>query len=240
MMRCVIVDDKPLAIDILTDYVSKVPFMALTFSSTNPLEALNHVMEGHTDLVFLDIQMPELNGLQFIKITQGKCKVIFTTAYSEYAVEGFDNDAIDYLLKPISFERFYQSAKKAQFALQGSIAQQQSIENLTPPVVKAAEYIFVKTEYKLVKVTISDILYIEGMQNYVTIHTQDDKIMCLQSLKRTEEQLPASQFLRVHKSYIVAIGKINSIERNRITIGQVIIPLGDVYRDTFFKHIESK
>jgi two-component system LytT family response regulator len=240
MMRCVIVDDKPLAIDILTDYVAKVPFMELTFSSTNPLEALNHVMEGNTDLVFLDIQMPELSGLQFIKITQGKCKVIFTTAYSEFAVEGFDNDAVDYLLKPISFERFYQSAKKAQLALQGTMVQHPPVENLTPPAPKVAEYIFVKTEYKLVKVSIAEILYIEGMQNYVTIHTLDHKIMCLQSLKRTEEQLPASQFRRVHKSYIVAIGMINSIERNRITIGKAIIPLGDVYRDAFFKTIDSK
>jgi len=239
MIRCIIVDDKPLAIDILADYVSKVPFLQLTFSTTNPLEALNHVMLGNTDLVFLDIQMPELTGLQFIKITQGKCKVIFTTAYSEYAIEGFDNDAIDYLLKPISFERFYQSVKKAQMSIQAAVVHYNSVENEIQLIEKEATYFFVKTEYKLVKVTIAEILYIEGMQNYITIHTLHDKIMYLQSLKRIEDQLPASQFLRVHKSYIIAIAKINSIERNRITIGKEIIPVGDVYRDALFKAIEK-
>jgi len=240
MIRCVIVDDKPLAIDILKDYITKIPFLQLTFCSANPLEALNHVMEGHTDLIFLDIQMPELSGLQFVKIIQGKCKVIFTTAYSEYALEGFENDAVDYLLKPISFERFYKSAQKAQTAIHNAV--NQIVKNSAMPVIQErdAEFIFVKTEYKLVRIIISEILYVEGMQNYVTIHTINDKIMCLQSMKKTEEQLPSAQFQRVHKSYIIAINKINSIERNRIAIGKEIIPLGDVYRDAFFKAIENK
>lgn len=240
MIRCIIVDDKPLAIDILKDYITKVPFLELTFSSTNPLEALNHVIEGHTDLVFLDIQMPELSGLQFIKIIQGRCKVIFTTAYSEYALEGFENDAVDYLLKPISFERFYKAAQKAQTSIEGP-ASQKTI-NITTPLTpeKEVEFIFVKTEYKLVKINIADIQYIEGMQNYVIIHTLNDKVMSLQSLKKTEEQLPSAQFLRVQKSYIIAINKINSVERNRITIGKEIIPLGDVYREAFFKAIKNK
>jgi len=240
MIRCIIVDDKPLAIDILKDYVSKIPFMELTFSTTNPLEALNHVMEGTTDLVFLDIQMPELSGLQFIKIIQGKCKVIFTTAYSEYAVEGFENDAIDYLLKPISFERFYKAAQKAQLAIHGPSSYHTSNISPTAAPGKEIEFIFVKTEYKLVRVNIAEILYIEGMQNYVTIYTINDKIISLQSMKKTEEQLPANQFIRAHKSYIVALSKINSVERNRIAIEKEIIPLGDVYREAFFKAIEGK
>lgn len=238
MIRCVIVDDKPLAVDILKDYVSKIPFMELIDSTTNPLEALNLVLEGNIDLIFLDIQMPELNGLQLMKIVQEKCKVILTTAYSEYAVEGFENDAIDYLLKPISFERFYKSALKAQLAINQKnppVATGQ----LPPVQEKEISSIFVKTEYKLVRIDISDILYVEGMQNYVIIHTLKEKVMCLQSMKKTEEQLPASAFIRVHKSYIIALNKINSVERSRIYIAGQIIPLGDVYRNAFLKAIEA-
>lgn len=238
MIRCIIVDDKPLAIDILKDYVSKILFLELIHSTTNPLEALNMVMAGNIDLVFLDIQMPELSGLQFMKIIQGKCKVILTTAYSEYAVEGFENDAVDYLLKPISFERFYKSAQKAQLAILPP-AQNPATEPIMPIAEKEIDYIFVKTEYKLVRINTSEILYVEGMQNYITIYTLNDKVMCLQSMKKMEEQLPGSQFLRVHKSYIIALNKINSIERNRIYIGDQVIPVGDVYREAFFKAIEG-
>lgn len=238
MIRCLIVDDKPLAIDILTDYVAKVPFLELVQSTTNPLEAINLIMENHIDLLFLDIQMPELSGLQVMKIIQGRCKVILTTAYSEYALEGFDNDALDYLLKPISFERFYKAAQKAQLTIAPAPTNPSPILS-SASGLKDANYIFVKTEYKLVRVDTSEIQYIEGMQNYVTIHTRTDKIMCLQSMKKTEEQLPPPHFLRVHKSYIAAVSKISSVERNRIFIGTEIIPLGDVYREDFFKTIEK-
>jgi len=237
MIRCVIVDDKPLAIDILSDYISKVPYLSLEASTTNPLEALEIVLAGKVDLVFLDIQMPQLNGIQFMKITQGKCKVILTTAYSEYAFDGFENDAIDYVLKPISFERFYKAVQKAQHYF----------NSLSVPLPKEAssgvrenDFIFVKTDYKLVKINTSDILYVEGMQNYVTIYALSEKIVSLQNIKKMEEQLPKKEFLRVHKSYIVAVKKIDSIERSRIYIRDVIIPLGDVYRDDFYKAIEVK
>lgn len=237
MIRCVVVDDKPLAIDILNDYINKVPDLRLVFSSTNPLEALEYFMKNEVDLVFLDIQMPQLNGVQFMKIVQGKCKIVLTTAYTEYALDGFENDAIDYLLKPISFERFYKAVQKAQHYFNAKNEPQvvaQVIE--TTPV---ADYIFVKTEYKLVKINIDDILYIEGMQNYVAIYTKTEKIISLQNIKKMEEQLPKKQFARVHKSYMVALNKINSIERSRIYIADAVIPLGDVYRDGFYQSISA-
>lgn len=237
MIKCIIVDDKPLAIDVLNHYIEKVPFLELTFSTTNPLEGLEKIIAGGVDLVFLDIQMPELTGLQFIKIIKDRCLVIFTTAYAEYAVEGFENDAVDYLLKPISFERFYKAAEKAEFVFN-------ALKNTNKQIVKSAHevetnHIFVKTEYKLVRINTADILYIEGMQNYVTIYTAKEKIITLQTMKKTEEQLPSSQFVRIHKSYIVAINKINSVERNRIQIADQNIALGETYRDAFYHAING-
>lgn len=231
MIKCIVVDDKPLAIDVLEHYIAKVPFLELVFTATNPLEALNKVIEGNIDLVFLDIQMPELNGLQFMKIVKGKCQVILTTAYAEYALEGFDNDAVDYLLKPVSFERFYKAVEKAQFVLKGLSNDDSRVSQPQQDL----NHIFVKTEYKLVRIAKDDILYVEGMQNYVNIYTATEKITSLQTMKKMEEQLSSPQFLRVHKSFIVATQKIDSVERNRIFIGEKTIALGDNYRASFYE-----
>ncbi|MEE1947229.1 LytTR family DNA-binding domain-containing protein [Pedobacter sp. KR3-3] len=236
MIRCLIIDDKPLAIDILTDYVSQIPFLTLVHSTTHPLEALQLIMDEKVDLVFLDIQMPQLTGIQLMKIAQGKCKVILTTAYAEYALDGFENDAIDYLLKPIAFDRFYKAVQKAREILERKAPS--STEHPPLPNAKPADYIFVRSEYKLVKIDLNTILYAEGLQNYVAIYTETEKIVSLQNIKKLEEQLPSAQFARVHKSYIVGIGKIKSIERNRIFIGEEIIPLGDAYRESFYRQIE--
>lgn len=238
MIRCVVVDDKPLAIDILNDYIGKIPDLILVFSSTNPLEALEYVMKNEVDLVFLDIQMPQLNGVQFMKIVNEKCQIILTTAYAEYALDGYENNAVDYLLKPVSFERFYKAAQKAMrnFNIAAPIKPTITYE----PTKPQNDYIFVKSDYKLVKIYTDDILFVEGMQNYVAIHTQTDKILSLQNIKKTEEQLPKKQFIRIHKSYIIAIKKIISIERSRIYIGDATLPLGDVYKEEFYKLIEGK
>jgi len=238
MIRCLVVDDKPLAIDVLKHYISKVPSLTLSFSTVNPLEALNKVIEGEVDLVFLDIQMPELNGLQFMKIVKGKCLVILTTAYAEYALEGFENDAVDYLLKPVSFERFFKAVEKAKLMLNGMT------EKTKPDVAmlsneKEVSHIFVKTTFKLVRVNVADILYVEGLQNYVVIYTAVEKIISLQTMKKTEEQLPNNQFIRIHKSFIVAINKINSIERLRVSIGDRTIAIGEVYREAFYQAIAN-
>jgi two-component system LytT family response regulator len=234
IIRCLVVDDKPLAIDILADYISKTDFLELAGSTTNPLEALSILRDQQIDLVLLDIQMPELTGLQFMKIAGNKVKFILTTAYAEYALEGYEHNVVDYLLKPIPYERFYRAAEKALDLLKPPIPE--SLPSVSPIV--PAEFIFVKTEHRIQKINLSDIIYIEGLQNYVLIQTLTERVMSLQTLKKLEEQLPSAQFARVHKSYIVAMRHISAIERSRIFINGSTIPIGDSYRSAFFNRIE--
>lgn len=236
MIRCLVVDDEPLALDILEDYISKVPFLTLVKATTSAIEGLSLVQSGAVDLVFLDVQMPELTGIQFLKIINGKCGVILTTAYSQYALDGYELDVVDYLLKPIAFDRFYKAAQKAlQNAGNGQpVLQEQS------PAAPAYDFIFVKTEHKIQKIYLDDILYIEGLKDYISIFTKTERIITLQNMKKMEESLPSKSFVRVHKSYIIALSKIESIERSRIRIGEMVIPIGDTYREYFFKQIEDK
>lgn len=236
MIRCLVVDDEPLALDILEDYISKVPFLSLVKTTTSAIEGLSLVQNDAIDLVFLDVQMPELTGIQFLKIINGKCDVILTTAYSQYALDGYELDVVDYLLKPIAFDRFYKAAQKA---LQNSNhAQLPSSESKISH--KTHDFIFVKTEHKIQKIYLDDILFIEGLKDYISIFTKTERIITLQNMKKMEESLPSKSFIRVHKSYIIALSKIESIERSRIQIGEKIIPIGDTYRDYFFKQIEDK
>jgi two-component system, LytTR family, response regulator len=241
-IRCLVVDDKPLALDILTDYIHKVDFLELVGSTTSALEALKIVEREQIDLLFLDIQMPELTGIQVMKILGDKCRVILTTAYTEYALEGYEHNVIDYLLKPIAFDRFYKAAQKARQQFEATHAQVPApiiTQSEGKAVAKAArDIIFVKTEYRIVKIRLDDILYVEGLQNYVSIYTRSERILSLRNIKKMQEQLPASQFVRVHKSYIVSLDKIDSIERNRILIGEAVIPVGDTYKDNFSAMIE--
>lgn len=236
MIRCLVVDDEPLALDILEDYIRKVPFLTLVKTTTSAIEGLSLVQSDAIDLVFLDVQMPELTGIQFLKIINGKCDVILTTAYSQYALDGYELDVVDYLLKPIAFDRFYKAAQK--------VLQNNGNGNVIPQEQTSAsnsrDFIFVKTEHKIQKIYLDDILYIEGLKDYISIFTKTERIITLQNMKKMEESLPAKSFIRVHKSYIVAIGKIESIERSRIQIGEKIIPIGDTYREYFFKQIEDK
>jgi DNA-binding LytR/AlgR family response regulator len=246
-MRCLIVDDEPLAHTILSDYVRKVPFLTLIGATTSPIEALTQVQRGEVDLLFLDIQMPELTGMQFLNLLRRgiaghNCRVILTTAYSEYALDGYEHDVVDYLLKPISFERFYRAVQKVMPSAMGSAPTPTPIEGSPPTAVPAEairDFIFVKTEYRLQRVGLSEILYVEGLKDYVSIYTPAERILALQTMKTMEEKLPMSQFVRVHKSYIVAVSHIESVERNRIYIGKTVIPIGDTYRDAFFRHIDG-
>ncbi|NEM99473.1 LytR/AlgR family response regulator transcription factor [Pontibacter burrus] len=242
-IRCLVVDDKPLALDILTDYIKKVDFLEFVASTTSALEALKLVEQERIDLLFLDIQMPELTGIQVMKILGDKCRVILTTAYTEYALEGYDHNIVDYLLKPIAFDRFYKAAQKAKqvFELQQTIAVPPTIikEEKPAETPAARDIIFVKTEYKIVKLRLSDILYVEGLQNYVSIYTKTERILSLKNIKKMEELLPAGQFIRVHKSYIISLDKIDSIERNRVFIGDAVIPVGETYKDNFMGMIEQ-
>ncbi|MBS7566033.1 response regulator transcription factor [Mucilaginibacter sp. Bleaf8] len=243
MIRCLVVDDEPLALHIIEDYIAKVPFMELVKSTTSPIEALTLVQDGGIDLVFLDVQMPELTGIQFLRIANGKAKVILTTAYPQYALEGYDLDAVDYLLKPIAFDRFFKAAQKVQAVLQPAA---KIVEKEEPAPVQQPQqdfvndFIFVKTEHKIQKVYLHNILFIEGLKDYISIFTPTERIITLQNMKKVEDALPEPHFIRVHRSYIVALNKIDSIERSRICIGDKIIPIGDTYRDEFFKVIEEK
>jgi len=236
MVRCIAVDDEPLALDIIADYVAKVPELSLVASTTNAIEALTLVQNGEVDLVFLDVQMPELTGIQFLKIINGKCDVILTTAYPQYALDGYELNVVDYLLKPIAFDRFYRSIQKV---LSNKVSK-------TPPVAVASQpdatvdFIFVKTEHKIQRVDLDDVLYIEGLKDYISIYTAAERIVTLQNMKKMEDILPANRFVRVHRSYIVALDKIASIERGRIFIEDKVIPVGDTYRDTFYKFIGDK
>jgi len=243
MIRCLVVDDEPLALHILEDYISKMPFLQLVKATTNPIEALTMVQAAEADLVFLDVQMPELTGIQFWKIANGKAKVILTTAYPQYALEGYELDVVDYLLKPIAFDRFFKSVQKAQSIIQPVQAKPQQVVVQAEPVQQddfSTDFIFVKTEHKIQKVYLHDIMFIEGLKDYISIFTSAERIITLQGMKKMEDALPEKHFVRVHKSYIVALNKIDSIERSRIQIGDKIIPVGDTYRDEFFRMIENK
>lgn len=237
-LTCLVIDDSPLASDIIVDYVSKTPFLHVKSTFTNPLDAIAFLQKEQVDLIFLDIQMPELTGIQFMKLLKGRSKVILVTAYQEYALEGYEHDVIDYLLKPVSFERFLRSVQKAMTSFPSDISPPLQTGDNT---ANSPAYLFVKTDGKIRKVNFSDILYIEGLKNYVAICLADGKkLLTLQTMKSIEEALPASRFFRVHKSFIISLDKIDSIERNRVFIRDKVIPVGDTYLGPFFKAIRWK
>lgn len=244
ILRCIAVDDEPLALDIIADYVAKVPFLELVKRTENAIEAMQLVQEGNIDLVFLDIQMPELTGIQFLKIAGNKASYILTTAYSQYALESYDLNVSDYLLKPIAFDRFYKAVEKVrnQHQKQEAAFAVPTPEPIPAPASAAPiqDFIFVKTEHKIQKIELDDILYIEGLKDYISIFTKNERVITLQNMKKMEETLPKGDFIRVHKSYIIAVDKIESIERSRIAIAGKTIPVGDTYRDAFFKLIDAK
>jgi len=230
-----VIDDEHLAIQLLENHISKVSFLQLTSTFQNPLDAVINITANPVDLIFLDIQMPQLNGVQFMKLLQNRAQVIITSAYQEYAIEGFENNVVDYLLKPISFERFFKAVEKAHNLKNPS----QKLEK-APELTAKGGYIFIKVETKMVRVELDDILFIEGLKNYVSIYTKNQRIITLQVMKQLEEILVPNRFVRVHKSYIVALDKINSIERQEITINDRIIPIGITYQEHFFKLLETR
>ena len=237
MINCLIVDDEQHAIDILKHYIGQTPFLYLAASTTNPIEALQVVNEKKIELIFLDIQMPELSGIDFIKAIHGRAKVILTTAYSEFALESYELDVVDYLLKPIRFPRFLQAVQKV--AKEGAEPAQEE-----PEVDPEDDYIFVKTESKgkLLKINLADIDYIEGMKNYVAIHCSEKKTMVYTSMKELEERLPQKAFLRVHKSFIIPIAKITGIEGNLVRLKGVDseVLIGESYKAVLMEIIRGK
>lgn len=237
-INCIAIDDEPLALDIIKDYAKRVPFLNLMATFDNAVDCMSYLKSNNVDLMFLDIQMEELTGIQLLSALKEKPQVIFTTAYDQFALKGYELDVLDYLLKPISFERFLKSADKAYDKLMAKPEGKPVVTEITPQ--KTIDYCFVKSEFHLEKVNFSEVLYIEGMGDYLMIHTPTRKIMTLQSFKKAEETFPSENFCRVHKSYIVAIDKIESIERNRIKIGNMLIPVSDSYKKDFFAMIEKR
>ena len=228
-IRTAIIDDEPLAVELLADYVNKTAGLQLIEASTDVYKILQLVQQKQVDLVLLDIQMPELTGIQFMKIAGNDCKVILTTAYTEYALEGYEFNVVDYLLKPISYDRFLKAIDKVQVP---------GIPLPEPTPASKTDHIFIKSEYKLVRVNLADILYIESLRDYIAIYTTGkQKIMSLESLRNMETILPADEFMRVHKSYIVSLKKISFLEKNRIVINDEYIPIGESYQEKFFSSI---
>lgn len=236
MINCVIIDDEPLAREGLSNYVREVDFLNLSGTGENPLELLPLLDKQAADLVFLDIQMPKMNGIEFLKILQKPPMIIITTAYPSYALEGFQLNVLDYLLKPITFERFFKSAAKARDYHRLLMKSQLSENAPTEP----DDYFFVKCGTKYEKIPFEEILYVEGMQNYVNIFTRKGKYMTILSLKSLEENLDKKAFIRVHKSYIVAVNKIDGIEGNGIFIQSNRIPISRNYREQVIGQVVTR
>jgi DNA-binding LytR/AlgR family response regulator len=230
MMRCIIIDDEPLAGKLVREYISRVSFLELAGTFTDAIEAKKLLEKEKIDLLFLDIQMPDINGLQFYDSLKDKPMVIFTTAFSEYAVEGFNVNAIDYLLKPFEYDRFLKSVYKAKEYAEFMRSQEVQMTS-----------IFVKSDYQLVKINLKDVLLIEGLDDYIRIHLPNNKtILTLMSLKAIAEKLPPQEFARIHRSYIVPLSKIEKVSSKKIEIAGKEIPVGISYADEFFKLIDKK
>jgi two-component system LytT family response regulator len=243
-IKCLAVDDEPLALDIITEYIEQTPVLQLVTTTCNPYEVVQLVNDHQVDLLFLDVQMPGMTGIDVIKLLNGRCEVILTTAFPQYALDGFELEVIDYLLKPISMDRFRKAVQKVvdKFQRKDALPSQASISGTQNPDSQTdrPDHIFVKTDYKNQRIDFDRILYIEGLKDYVSIYTDEGRVVTLQVMKKMEEFLPSDQFMRVHRSYIVSLKKIKSVDRNRIYISDQIIPIGDTYKEAFFKLFELR
>ena len=231
-LNCVIVEDEPLARNLLTEYVRKVPSLNLIEACSNPLVALEVLRNNAVDVLFLDVQMPELTGISLLKVLQKRPLVILTTAYSEYALQGYELDVVDYLLKPITFERFLRAVDKVTERLESRKAPVVVVEK--PQVSTEQPFVFIKDGTKLVKVVFDEILYVEGLKDYVTIHLKNNqKIVSLQRLKALEDQLPTDKFIRIHNSFIVALHAVDVVHKNNVQVQGAQLPIGETYKKSF-------
>jgi len=231
LIKCVIIDDEPLAVDLLADYVGRTPGLSCVSATIHVMDALALVQQGRADLVFLDIQMPELTGIQFMKIIRNSCDIIITSAYAEYAIDGFEHNVIDYLLKPVTYDRFMIAVRKFK-ARHGSA-------NPTIIVKEQPDHIFLKTNNRLQRIDLNNIFYIEGLRDYIAVHTANGKILSLESMKNLLAILPADNFVRIHKSYIVNKSKITFVEKGGVTLNKINLPIGDMYREEFMKGVRK-
>ena len=231
MLKCLAIDDEPLALELLEDNISQVPYLKLVAACNNPIEAMKILQHEDVDLIFLDIQMPGLTGLQFIKTISSKPMFILITAYEKYALQGYELDIIDYLLKPIAFSRFLKAVQKAK--------EYYDLKQAPLPQPQAS-YLFVRSEKRIEKIEWKDILYIESLGNYVNIYTDSKKIIAYLTLKGLEGQLPANEFIKTHQSFLVNISRINAIEGNTIKINNLTLPVSRNYRDTLMQLVEQR
>ena len=232
ILNCAIIDDEPLAADLLTSYVSRTPNLSLKGAYNSAITAMSELRENPVDILFLDIQMPELNGMELARIIPRSTKIIFTTAFEQYALEGYKANAFDYLLKPISYETFLKTIDKAE---------SDSVIRKKRSIVNEDKFIFVKSDYKLVQICLNDILYIEGLKDYVKIYLEGNKrgVMSLINRKKIDESLPHPEFMRVHRSYIVHMPKVKLIDRGRIVFGEEYIPISESYKDVVQRYLDA-
>lgn len=235
-MKCIIIDDEPLAVDLLKDFVSKIDYLELVNTFNNAIDAISAINKTEVDLIFLDIEMPHFSGIDFLKAIDKKPLIIFTTAYSNYAVEGFDFGAVDYLIKPIPFNRFLKAVVRAQQLFTPTVA----VPNIQAPIVtdESNNFMFVRAEYENVKINYADILFVEGLKDYVKIYTTDGKyVLTLMSLIKLEGTLATKGFSRIHRSYIVNLVHIKSIQKNKVLIIDRRLPISESYKAPFFNKI---
>jgi len=237
-LKCIVIDDEPLAVEKIKNYIYQVNYLNLEKTFYNGIDALNYLKNNNPDLIFLDIQMEDLTGIQLLESVKINSFVIITSAYDKYAIKGFELNVFDYILKPISFSKFLKSTEKAYNShskKNKNLKYYPSVENQ-----KVQEYFFVKTEYRIEKINYNDILYIKGMRDYLQICTINNKIMTLQNFETILANLPSENFIRVHKSYVISINKIDTVERNIIQINNHKIPIGNTYKEFFFSFLKQK
>lgn len=229
MIRTIAIDDEPLALQLVSSYIDKTPALEMAGAFDNPIDAMEFLEENQVELIFLDIEMPDLNGIEFARLLENKPKLVFTTAYEKYALQGFKLDAIDYLLKPFGYPDFLKAVEKVrkQIGLEKSAEKEEISAN--------NEFLFLKSEYKIRRINFNDIIYVEGLKDYIKVYVEnhDKPIMSLNSMKSIESKLPADKFMRVHRSFIVNLQRIDTVERSRIVFGKVYIPVSDQYKETF-------
>ncbi|HOB85215.1 MAG TPA: LytTR family DNA-binding domain-containing protein [Bacteroidales bacterium] len=233
MINVIAIDDEPLALQLVTGYIEKTPSLKLIGSFDNPVDASDFLRDNHVDIIFLDIQMPDLSGIEFSRIIGKGPKIIFTTAFEKYAIEGYKLEVVDYLLKPFSYEEFLAAVNKAVRLIK--------LEDKALQKVEANdEFLFLKSDYKIKRINFNDILFIEGLKDYVKVHIQNNPrpLLSLSTLKQIETKLPAGKFMRVHRSFIVNLDKIDTIERSRIVFGKTYIPVSDQYKDKFQEYLD--
>ena len=230
MIKCVVVDDEPWAVDLLVSYINKVDFLTLSLATNSPIEALRFIANHPVDLIFLDINMPEMTGIQVMEIMSNKVPIVISSAYPEYALNGYDYNVIGNLLKPIEYDRFLKASLKADHIIKSAKDKLMVNDNIAKK-----DFLFIKTDGKLIRVKYDEILYIEGKRDYISITTTIDKLISLDTLSNMETVLPATMFIRIHKSFIIALDKINFIQGNRVSINCDYLPIGDTYKSTLLK-----